>query len=209
MLGAALAPHVDVSRLVATVLAFFLAVGVGAHALDELHGRPLRTLIPGRGPGRGHAWWRSSARWPSGWSGSSGSGSVLVPFIVVGPLLVVAYNPELFGGVVHTDAGFAAGVGRVPRAHRLRGPGRHARPGRPCSARPAPSPCRGPSAASAPRPGCCAVRARHVEGSLTLADGPGAPPRRAVLLAPLERALRALAWTVVLLAAAMVTARLW
>ena len=27
--------------------AFFLAMGVAAHALDELHGRPLRTRIPG------------------------------------------------------------------------------------------------------------------------------------------------------------------
>ena len=47
VIGAALAPHVDVSRLVATLLAFFLAVGIAAHALDELRGRPLRTRIPG------------------------------------------------------------------------------------------------------------------------------------------------------------------
>jgi len=48
VIGATIAPHVHVSRLVGTVLAFFLAVGVAAHCLDELHGRPLRTLIPGR-----------------------------------------------------------------------------------------------------------------------------------------------------------------
>ena len=41
-------------------------------------------------------------------------GAVLVPFIVVGPLLVMAYNAELFGGVVHTDAGFAAAWGAFP-----------------------------------------------------------------------------------------------
>src|SRR5262245_22489778 len=45
-IGAALAPHLDAERLVATLLAFFLAVGIAAHALDELNGRPLRTSIP-------------------------------------------------------------------------------------------------------------------------------------------------------------------
>src|SRR5215472_17118640 len=43
--GACLASHVSASRLVATLLAFFLAVGIAAHALDELHGRPLGTGI--------------------------------------------------------------------------------------------------------------------------------------------------------------------
>src|SRR5258708_30395726 len=46
LIGASLAPTVSVARLVATVLAFFLAVGVAAHALDELRGRPLRTELP-------------------------------------------------------------------------------------------------------------------------------------------------------------------
>ena len=46
VIGAALAPRVLVSNLIATVLAFFLAVGLAAHALDELRGRPLRTAIP-------------------------------------------------------------------------------------------------------------------------------------------------------------------
>src|SRR5947209_4709837 len=46
VIGACLAPHVDAIRLIATVLAFFAAVGVAAHALDELHGHPLRTRIP-------------------------------------------------------------------------------------------------------------------------------------------------------------------
>ena len=46
VIGAALAPQVLTSRLIATVLAFFLAVGLAAHALDELRDRPLRTRIP-------------------------------------------------------------------------------------------------------------------------------------------------------------------
>ncbi|MBV8302654.1 MAG: hypothetical protein JOZ04_00485, partial [Acidimicrobiia bacterium] len=47
-LGAALAPHLDGIRLLATLLAFFFAVGVSAHALDELSGRPLQTRISDR-----------------------------------------------------------------------------------------------------------------------------------------------------------------
>src|SRR3990172_4645470 len=46
VLGAALCPTLREDRLAATLLAFFLAVGVSAHALDELNGRPLRTRIP-------------------------------------------------------------------------------------------------------------------------------------------------------------------
>src|SRR5215210_3245877 len=45
-LGAATAPQLHGDRLAATLLAFFLAVGVCAHALDEINGRPLGTLLP-------------------------------------------------------------------------------------------------------------------------------------------------------------------
>jgi hypothetical protein len=48
VIGAALAPDWRPTRLVATLAAFFLAVGIGAHALDELNGRPLSTQIPDR-----------------------------------------------------------------------------------------------------------------------------------------------------------------
>src|SRR5919202_329546 len=47
-LGAAAAPELHGDRLAATLLAFFLAVGVSAHALDELNGRPLRTRLSDR-----------------------------------------------------------------------------------------------------------------------------------------------------------------
>ena len=48
VIGACLAPHVDGGRLLATLAAFFAAVGIAAHALDELHGRPLHTEISSR-----------------------------------------------------------------------------------------------------------------------------------------------------------------
>ena len=47
-LGAAVAPTLHAWRLGATIGAFFLAVGVSAHALDELHGRPLQTELSKR-----------------------------------------------------------------------------------------------------------------------------------------------------------------
>lgn len=47
-LGAAAAPSVHGDRVGAALLAFFLAVGVGAHAFDELHDRPLGTGLSSR-----------------------------------------------------------------------------------------------------------------------------------------------------------------
>ena len=47
-IGAALVPHPVLWRLGGTLLAFFLAVGIGAHAFDELNGRPLGTGINGK-----------------------------------------------------------------------------------------------------------------------------------------------------------------
>ena len=46
-IGAAIAPHVYAGRLLAAIAAFFLGVGVGAHAMDELQGRPLGTGFHG------------------------------------------------------------------------------------------------------------------------------------------------------------------
>ncbi|MHB1834716.1 MAG: hypothetical protein ACYCXW_07100, partial [Solirubrobacteraceae bacterium] len=44
-LGAAAAPHLYAGRLGAALAAFTLAVGIAAHALDELNGRPLQTRL--------------------------------------------------------------------------------------------------------------------------------------------------------------------
>ncbi len=113
VIGASLAPHVRLSTLLATLLAFFLAVGLAAHALDEYHGRPLRTQIPG-GALLSVAVVALAGAVGLGVVGVSRVGWVLVPFLLAGPLLVVAYNAELFGGIVHTDAGFAAAWGAFP-----------------------------------------------------------------------------------------------
>ena len=112
-IGAALAPDLEGERLVVALAAFFLAVGIGAHALDELNGHPLQTRIPDRvlvllaavsvgGAAAlgvfasiAYTWW-------------------LAPFVVAGTFLVYAYNLELFGGAFHSDLWFALAWGAFP-----------------------------------------------------------------------------------------------
>src|SRR5262249_17628564 len=100
--GAALAPRFQLDRMLWALAAFALAMGVAAHALDELNGRPLRTRISDRmlvvlavvslagalaiGVGAAVAW-----------------GYGLLVFMAVGAFLVPAYNLELFGGRFHSD----------------------------------------------------------------------------------------------------------
>jgi hypothetical protein len=91
VIGASLAPHVDGVRLLASVLAFFAAVGVAAHALDELHDRPLRTRISDRALVVATSAGLLVAV-GLGVAGLSQVGWGLVPFLVVGPILVLGYN---------------------------------------------------------------------------------------------------------------------
>lgn len=206
VIGACLASVINTTRLIATLLAFFLAVGVAAHALDELHGRPLHTRISGTalrvatGVGLGGAL-------AIGIAGATVVGWPLVPFLVVGPVLVVGYNFELFGGVLHNDAGFAASWGAFPVLTAY-----VAQTG---TLAVAPSIAAvGAFALSAAQRALSTParllrrRVRSVQGSLTLSDGTSVPVDPSTLLGPLERALRATAWSVVLLATALAVARL-
>ena len=112
-IGAAAAPHIYAGRLAAALAAFFLAVGIGAHSLDELHGRPLGTRLSRRA---------LMALAAGGLGGALAIGIVgafvvsatLVPLVVAGGFLVLAYNLELFGGRFHTDFWFAAAWGAFP-----------------------------------------------------------------------------------------------
>jgi hypothetical protein len=126
-IGAAIAPRMKWGLLGWTTLAFLLAMGVGAHALDELTGRPLRTRIPDAvlvvlacvsiavAATIGIVVAFRSTLW-------------LLAFVVFGVAIVVAYNLELFGGRLHTPFWFAAAWGAFPAltayfasAQRLRG----------------------------------------------------------------------------------------
>jgi hypothetical protein len=206
VIGAALAPRVQTSRLIATVLAFFLAVGLAAHALDELRGRPLRTRIPAPALVAVVVVGLAGAL-ALGVAGVYRVGWILIPFMVVGPVLVIAYNAELYDGAMHTDFGFAAAWGAFPVLT-----GYVAQAG---SLAVAPVlAAAGAFALSSAQRGLSTParnirrRAVRVEGSMTFGDGRIVPITADGLLRPLELALRASSWAIVLLAAAMAVARL-
>jgi hypothetical protein len=113
VVGGCLAPVVAWGRLGAAVAAFGLAVGVGAHALDELNGRPLRTSIPS-GVLVGLAAVSIGAACAIGVVGAVAFEPWLVLLVPVGLFLVVAYNLELAGGRFHSDVWFALAWGGFP-----------------------------------------------------------------------------------------------
>jgi hypothetical protein len=206
VVGGCLAPTVSWPRLGLTVLAFLLALGIGAHALDELAGRPLRTRIPRR---------TLIALAAASILAACAIGVVvaidfslwILPLVGVGAFLVPAYNLELAGGRFHTDLWFGIAWGAFPvvtgyvacagavepetalaaawatvlslAQRRLSTPVRHAR--------------------------------RHVDavhGELELAGGETEPITYATLVAAPEAALHLLAWSTVLLATTLVVLRL-
>jgi hypothetical protein len=205
-LGAAVAPHVYANRVLWGLLAFFLAVGVGAHALDELHGRPLRTGLSNAtlvalaigGVAGALAIGVAGAVVVSPW---------LAAFVVAGAAFVPAYNLELLGGRLHSDTWFAVGWGAFPALtgyfvnaetidapavlvalaclalsvaqRRLSSPARELR-----------------------------RRTLTVSGERTSVDGAREPISRVSLLVPLDGALAALSLALVLLAGGALAARL-
>jgi hypothetical protein len=111
--GAALAPRMDWALLGWTTLAFALAMGVGAHALDEMRGRPLQTRI---------SMPMLATLAAVSISGACAIGIAvavsrtlwLLVFVAVGAFLVVAYNLELFEGFFHGGLWFPAAWGAFP-----------------------------------------------------------------------------------------------
>jgi hypothetical protein len=205
-LGAAVAPTLHVDRLGAALGAFFLAVGVSAHALDELNGRPLRTTLQRRTL-IGLAAVGLTGALMIGVAGAIVVSPLLVPLVVLGGLLVPAYNLELAGGRFHNDVWFAIAWGGFPAftgyfAQTL-------------TIRPA-----GVLVAA----GCCLLSAAQrqlstpvrelrrrttaVTGVQRLSDGTEVELTEARLRAPLERALSALSIAVVLLAVGFLAVRL-
>jgi hypothetical protein len=113
VIGAALAPELPVNRLVWGLVAFALALGVGAHALDELNGHPLRTAIPDKVL-IALAVVSTGAATAIGIAGAFAWTLWLLPFVAFGALLVPAYSLELLGGRFHSDLWFALGWGAFP-----------------------------------------------------------------------------------------------
>lgn len=112
-IGAALAPELPLDRLLWGLAAFGLALGVGAHALDELNGRPLRTAIPARML-VGLAVVSVGAATVIGVAAAVAWTLWLLPFVAFGAFIVAAYSLELFGGRFHSDAWFALAWGSFP-----------------------------------------------------------------------------------------------
>src|SRR5256885_2801435 len=113
LIGAGLAPVLKLQNLIATLLAFFLAVGISAHALDELRGRPLQTTIP--------SWvlWSSAVAGLAlavglGLIGGAGLGPGVLPFIAGGGLFVFAFNLGLVGGRLAGGFLFGPALGAFP-----------------------------------------------------------------------------------------------
>jgi hypothetical protein len=204
VIGAAVVERLALTPMIMSVLAFFLAVGVAAHALDERAGRPLgteftdRTLVLGAllallvaaALGVYGAFW---------WDGVNWALALAVP---VGVVLVVGYNLELFGGRLHNDLTFALAWGGFPAIVGF--------------VAQAPSDwSRVPAALAAT---CAAVALTHVQrrlstparelrrrtdrvtGEVRGIDGNVVPLDIPTLLGPLEGALRALSYAVPLLA---------
>jgi len=206
VLGAAAAPVVHADRVGAALGAFFLAVGVSAHALDEYNDRPLgtvlsrRTLVVLAAVGLGGAL-------AIGVAGVVTVSVSLAPFVLVGGFLVLAYNLELFGGRFHNDLWFALAWGGFPALTGF-----------------------WVNALAFDLPGllvaaaCCLLSAaqRHlstpvrelrrrttaVHGEQVLSDGRRVELTAPALALPLERALSALSLALVLLAAGLLAVRL-
>jgi hypothetical protein len=210
-LGAAVAAHVYPVRVAAAIAAFFLAVGVGAHCLDELNGRPLGTRLSSR---------TLIAMAVAGLGGALAIGVVgvfvisptLIPLILFGAFIAPAYNLELFGGRFHTDFWLAASWG-----------GFSALTGWWVNALGVHSVREGVAAAAVVLAcyGLCRVqrvlstpvrelrrRTESVSGEQRLADGTVRALDRATMTAPLDTALRGLSIAVPLLAVGALVVRL-
>ncbi len=205
-LGAAVAPHMYVNRLLWGLAAFALAVGVAAHALDELNDRPLRTGLSDAAL-IALALASMLGALAIGVAGAIVVSAWLIPLIVLGGLFLPAYNLEWIGGRLHGDLWFAIGWGGFPAftgyfveslkvdlpgvlialactvlsiaQRRLSSPARDLR-----------------------------RRTSSVTGVRTLADGSSEELSVARLLEPLDGALAALSLGVVATACALVAARL-
>jgi hypothetical protein len=205
-IGAALAPHVYVDRLLWGLGAFALAVGVVAHALDELHDRPLgtaladRTLIvlAGLSMAGALAIGVAGVVWISPW--------LAVP-VLLGGLFLPAYNLELVGGRFHSDLWFALGWGAFPAFVGYFAEALEVRVAGLLIA----IACTGMSLAQRRLSSAARELRRRtvaVEGTRTLTDGSTRELSVAELLAPLDGALAALSLTMVAIAVALLSARL-
>lgn len=206
LIGASLAPKVSVFRLVPTLVAFFLAVGIAAHSLDELRGRPLRTSLP------------RSVLWTAAVLGLVGAVAVgiaglpvvglgLLPFIAAGVLFVFAYNLELLGGRLHGDFWFALSWGAFPVLTAYFAQTGRLTIGAIAVGAAAYALSYGQRVLSTPAR-LLRRKTKSVSGTVILSDGSQVAIDEPALLRPLEGALRAFSWGVVLISLGLLASRL-
>ena len=205
VIGASLAPTVDGVRLAATLLAFFLAVGISAHALDELKGRPLGTEIPASVLTTATVVGLLCAV-ALGVAGITRVGLGLLPFMAIGVFFVFAYNLELLGGRLHGDIWFALSWGAFPVLTAYFAQTGRLSPGAAAAAIAAFALSYGQRSLSTPAR-LLRRRTRSVSGLLTMSDGSAVELDDKTLLRPLELALRAFSWGVVALALGMLISK--
>jgi hypothetical protein len=205
VIGATLAPEWRADRLGATLIAFLLAVGIGAHSLDELNGRPLGTRVPAQVL-IVLAATSIAAAVSIGVTAAAMTTLWLLPFVAFGCFIVVAYNLGLGGGRFHSDLWFATAWGAFPLltayfacAERLR-------------VEAVVAAASAALASYAQRQLSTQVRTlrrrvTRVEGALESAGGRREPITREQLLQTPEEALRALSAATVTLAVALVVFR--
>jgi hypothetical protein len=210
-LGAAVAPAFHAVRLWAALGAFFLAVGVAAHALDELHGHPLGTRLSD-GTLALLAGVALTGAVGIGIAGLFVVSMTLLPFVLAGAFGVLAYNLELFAGRFHTDLWFAAAWGAFPAltGFWMMALGIHSA-GEAVAGIAVTASCFGLSVAQ--RRLSTPVRelrrrTASVSGTQVLADGTEREITAERLAMPLDGALKVLSASVVLLAVAAVAIRL-
>jgi hypothetical protein len=205
-LGAAAAPRVHADRLGAALAAFFLAVGVSAHALDELNGRPLKTTLKRRSLIVLAAAGLVGAV-AIGIGGIVDVSPLLAPLVVVGAFLVPGYNLEIAGGRFHSDGWFALAWGGFPA---FTGYFVNALTIRPAGILVAAACCLLSAAQRRLSTPARVLRRRTVEvvGEQRLTDGSALQLTRVRLSEPLEGALSAIWLALALLAAGLVAVRL-
>jgi hypothetical protein len=122
LIGAAVSPSFYPSRVISTLLAYFLGLGLSAHALNELHARhwgetlskreleilfaaPLVAAVLIGAYGMVFLYSESGGLLPP---------LVLLVFIFLETFFLFAYNTDLSGGRFHTDISFAFSWAALP-----------------------------------------------------------------------------------------------
>jgi len=204
-IGAGLAPHFKGDVLGFALLAFFLGMGVGAHALDELNGRPLKTRIGDT---------TLVALAVTSLAGAAAVGIAvalrtnlwLLAFVAAGTFIAVAYNLELFGGRLHGDPWFSLAWGAFPVLATYFAAAETIRVEAVLGAAFAALLSHAQRRLSTPVR-LVRRRAREVTGTIELIDGSTIPITADTLTAESERALRAISAATVCIALALVLLR--